>query len=85
MISANVIIQEKRRTALSVSAAPSQLSQRESQGASPWRGWMAADCRRYSGDTMIWVVPFTPTGYTSNVAGGRLPPLQYICFVLPYI
>ena len=29
---------------------------------------------------MFWVVPFTPTDYTSNVAGGRLPPLQYICY-----
>ncbi len=36
----------------------------------------SADCRRYSGGTMIWVIPFTPTGYTSNVAGGRLPPLR---------
>ena len=32
MISMNVIIQKKRPRALSVSAAPSQLSQRESQG-----------------------------------------------------
>ena len=43
-------------------------------------GRMAADCRRYSGGTMFWVVPFTPTDYTSNVAGGRLPPLRYICY-----
>ena len=32
MISMDVIIQKKRPKALSVSAAPSQLSQRESQG-----------------------------------------------------
>ena len=38
---------------------------------------MAADCRRYSGYTMIGVIPFTPTGYTSHVAGGRLPPLRH--------
>ena len=34
---------------------------------------MAADCRRYSGGTTFRVVPFNPTGYTSHVAGGRLP------------
>ena len=28
----------------------------------------------------IWGVPFNGTGYTSNVAGGRLPPLRYICY-----
>ena len=28
--------------------------------------------RRYSGGTMFWVIPFTPTGYTSNVAGGKV-------------
>ena len=39
-------------------------------------GRLAADCRRYSGDTVFRVIPFTPTGYTSNVAGGRLPPLR---------
>ena len=33
----DVIIQKKRRKALSVSAAPSQLSQRESQGAATSR------------------------------------------------
>ena len=36
----------------------------------------SVDCRRYSGCTMYRVIPFTPTGCTSNVAGGRLPPLQ---------
>ena len=39
-------------------------------------GRVAADCRRYTGGTMFRVVPFTLTGYTSNVAGGRLPPLR---------
>ena len=34
-------------------------------------GRMAADCRRYSGGTIFGVIPFIPTGYTSNVAGGR--------------
>ena len=43
-------------------------------------GRMAADCRRYTGGTMFRVVPFTGTGYTSNVAGGRLPPLRQICY-----
>ncbi len=28
--------------------------------------------RRYSGGTMFWVIPFTPTGCTSNVAGGKV-------------
>ena len=36
-------------------------------------GRLAADCRRYSGGTIFRVIPFNPTGYTSNVAGGRLP------------
>ena len=36
-------------------------------------GRMAADCRRYSGGTTFRVLPFNPTGYTSHVAGGRLP------------
>ena len=36
------------------------------------------------GGTIIRVVPFTRTGYTSKVAGGRLPPLRYICSELPY-
>ena len=31
----------------------------------------SADCRRYSGGTIFWVVPFTRTGCTSNVAGGK--------------
>ena len=31
--------------------------------------------RHYSGCTMSRVIPFNRTGYTSNVAGGRLPPL----------
>ena len=30
------------------------------------------------------VVPFNRTGYIRNVAGGRLPPLRYICSVLPH-
>ena len=41
-----------------------------------WRQIAAATV----GCTMFWVVPFTPTGSTSNVAGGRLPPLRYICY-----
>ena len=28
----------------------------------------SADCRRYSGCTIFWVISFTPTGYTSNGA-----------------
>ncbi len=35
-------------------------------------GRLAADCRRYRGCTMFLAVPFTPTGYTSNVAGGKV-------------
>ena len=31
----------------------------------------SADCRRYSGGTIFWAIPFTHTGYTSNVADGR--------------
>ena len=34
---------------------------------------VAMNHRRYSGCTMYRVIPFNPTGYTSNVAGGRLP------------
>ena len=70
------------------------LTQRHSspgQGLAPWDVTdtnvqrvalrpMAADCRRYSGGTIFRVIPFTPTGSTSNVAGGRLPPLRYICY-----
>ena len=48
-------------------------------GASPWRGWMALGQRRYI-CTVYRVIPFTRTGYIRYVAGGRLPPLQYICY-----
>ena len=41
-----------------------------------WRQIAAATV----GCTMFWVVPFTPTGSTSNVAGGRLPPLHQNCY-----
>ena len=37
--------------------------------------------RRGSFCTMYWAVPFTRTGYTSNVAGGRLPPLHLMYHV----
>ena len=44
---------------------------------------MAADCRRYSGyvhyDT-VWLIRLK----YRYVAGGRLPPLQYICSEIPY-
>ena len=50
---------------------PPWLSLWESQGAG-WRQIAAATV----GCTIFRVVPFTPTGYTSHVAGGRLPPLR---------
>ena len=40
-------------------------------------GRMAAGCRRYSGYTIMRVVPFTPTGYTSNVAGDMVAAPTY--------
>ena len=48
----------------------------------PRRGWMALGQRRYI-CTVYWVLPFTRTGYICYVAGGRLPPLRYICYELP--
>ena len=53
-------------------------------------GRLAADCRRYRGCTVYWVIPFTPTGSTPNVAGGRLPPLhqnyyKYRMFYVPNV
>ena len=52
-------------------------------GPAPRRGWMALGQRRYSGCTMYRVIPFNPTGYMSNVAGGRLPPLRQCTTFFP--
>ena len=41
-----------------------------------WRQIAAATM----GGTTFRVIPFTSTGYTSNVAGGRLPPLHQNCY-----
>ena len=53
-------------------------------GASPWRGWSGDESSPLH-RSVYGGVPFTRTGCIRYVAGGRLPPLQYICFVLPYI
>ena len=117
----DVIIQNKRPKALSVSAAPSQLSQRESQGclfdstrkdgtvtekhqlrppichsdrsasgveeSTTWdnespqdkirnlRGFL--DSLRFARNDMSGAV-FSPIGYTSNVAGGKVAAPTFV-------
>ena len=47
----------------------------------------AAFLERHTGRSLRfrwWVVPFNRTSCICNVPGGRLPPLQYICSVLPH-
>ena len=90
----------KRPKALSVSAAPSQLSQRESQGRLFDMFYLCAHCS-YSAERRtaphpppmavplprrgrFCVVPLNRTGYIRDVAGGRLPPLHARWRVVPF-